>query len=72
MKKVVYFAARACSNAATPQPGEIEEARFFDAEEAMSRLTYPADKHLLRRVLKYLDAQENPAANRAEKELEEA
>ena len=62
MKKVVYFAARACSNAATPQPGEIEEARFFDAEEAMSRLTYPADKHLLRRVLKYLDAQEAPAA----------
>ena len=55
MKKVVYFAARACGCSATPQPGEIEEARFFDAEEAMSRLTYPADKHLLRRALQYLD-----------------
>ena len=55
MKKVVYFAARACGCSATPQPGEIEEARFFDAEEAMSRLTYPADKHLLRRAQQYLD-----------------
>ncbi len=56
MKKVVYFAAHPGGGTVTPQPGEIEEARFFPVEEAMSLLTYPADKHLLRKVLRYLDA----------------
>lgn len=55
MKKVVYFAAHACAGEAVPQPGEIEEARFFEVGEAMEKLTYPADKHLLRRVLRYLE-----------------
>lgn len=55
MKKVVYFAAYARDAVAVPQPGEIEEARFFDIDDAMSRLTYPADKQLLRQALQYLD-----------------
>ena len=59
MKKVVYFAAYAREAVAVPQPGEIEETRFFDVDDAMGRLTYPADKQLLRQVLQYLDERRN-------------
>lgn len=54
IKKVVYFAARCAPTTPRPQPGEIRDARFFAPEEALRRLTYPADKRLLRKALRFL------------------
>jgi 8-oxo-dGTP pyrophosphatase MutT (NUDIX family) len=49
-KQVVYFLARAKTDAPHPQPEEIREARFVPLAEAMALLTYPADRRLLQKA----------------------
>jgi len=55
MKKVVYFAARPLDGEPTPQPGEIEEAKYFEVNHAMSLLTHVTDRQLLEQALSFMD-----------------
>jgi len=57
-KQVVYFLARAKTDATHPQPEEILEARFVPLAEAIGLLTYDADRSLLQKAEQF--AQLNP------------
>ena len=49
-KQVVYFLARAKTDTPNPQPEEILEARFVPLAEALTLLTYNADRGLLQKA----------------------
>ena len=55
VKDVVFFLAELTGGALRPQPGEVRTVRLLSPEEALSRLTYAADRALLERALEFLD-----------------
>ncbi|MDD3430119.1 MAG: NUDIX domain-containing protein [Oscillospiraceae bacterium] len=55
IKEVVYFVAEALEEAVTPQPEEIRAAEFVKVEDAAKRLTYAADRELLKSAKLFLE-----------------
>lgn len=54
MKDVVLYVGRITGGTLCPQPEEVRTALFLPYEEAMERLTYPADKQLLEKARTFL------------------
>lgn len=52
-KDVVFFLAELTGGTLHPQPEEVRTVRLFSPEEALSRLTYAADKALLQSALQF-------------------
>ncbi len=50
-KIVIWFLMEYESGNLSPQPGEIEEVRWFTPEEALVNLSFPQDKKLLQKAL---------------------
>lgn len=54
MKDVVLFAARITGGVLRPHPQEVREVKLLSFDEAMHRLTYPADRILLEKAKKII------------------
>lgn len=54
VKDVVFFLAELTGGTLHPQPEEVRTVRLFSPDEALSRLTYAADKTLLQNALAFL------------------
>ena len=55
LKDVVFFLAGLTGGALRPQPEEVRTVRLLSPDEALSRLTYAADRALLKKALVFLD-----------------
>lgn len=53
-KTVIYYLATISDKRVKIQPEEIADYGWFDYKTAINRITFPADKKLLREVRKYL------------------
>ena len=51
MKDVVFFIARYVSGELTPQPKEISQALWLEAQEALDRITHQSSRDLLGQAL---------------------
>lgn len=54
MKDVVLFAAHITGGMLRPQPEEVRTVKLLPYEQAMRRLTYPADRDLLEKAKKII------------------
>ena len=60
VKDVVFFLAELTGGALRPQPEEVRAVRLLPLEEAITRLTYAADRALLERALVFLEKTPQP------------
>lgn len=62
MKDVVFFLAKLTGGALRPQPEEVRAVCLLSPDKAMARLTYAADRALLKSALAFLakDPPQNP------------
>lgn len=56
-KGVIYFLMKEVGGNLVPQKGEIEEAAWFEPDEALKMLSFPADKKLLEKALELRNGQ---------------
>ena len=56
-RQVIFFPAESPDGLQTPLAQEVQEAAWLPAAEALSRITYEADRRVLCKVLEYRNAQ---------------